>query len=98
MTRRFLITNGALVDSYSLQGFDTRNRPGTWDSCTIRNRFDYTLLSGSLATHFHSGEAFREGLWGARSTRRVDWPTYPEMADSSMRASDHAALFVDINI
>ena len=37
-----------LIDCYSLPGFDVGNRPGTFDSCALRNRFDYIFISKSL--------------------------------------------------
>jgi endonuclease/exonuclease/phosphatase family metal-dependent hydrolase len=87
-----------LVDCYSLPGFDVGNRPGTYDSCGIRNRLDYILISQSLVPSFSGGGVFRNGLWGSRVTRPTNWITYPEMTNSSEQASDHAAVFVDINL
>ena len=37
--------NSPLVDVYSLPGFDLGPRPGTFDSCGLRNRLDYILIS-----------------------------------------------------
>jgi endonuclease/exonuclease/phosphatase family metal-dependent hydrolase len=37
-----------LIDCYSLPVFDVGNRPGTFDSCVLRNRFDYIFISKSL--------------------------------------------------
>lgn len=87
-----------LVDCYSLQGFQLGKRPGTFDSCGIRNRLDYILISQSLATFFTGGGIFRNGLWGSRQTRPTDWVTYPDMTSSAQQASDHAAVFIDLNI
>ena len=87
-----------LVDCYSLPGFNVGNRPGTFDSCGIRNRLDYILISQSLVPSFVGGGVFRNGLWGSRVTRPTNWVTYPDMTSSSEQASDHAAVFVDINL
>jgi endonuclease/exonuclease/phosphatase family metal-dependent hydrolase len=87
-----------LVDSYSLPGMDVGNRPGTFDSCGIRNRLDYILLSQSLVPSFVGGQVFRKGLWGTRKTRPDKWPTYPDMTESSQQASDHAAVYIDLDL
>ena len=73
-------------------------RPGTYDSCGLRNRLDYILLSTSLQQKFVRGAVFRKGLWGSRKTRPDDWATYPDMTESVEQASDHAAVYVELNI
>jgi len=87
-----------LVDCYALPDFEVGNRPGTFDSCGIRNRLDYILISQSLVPSFAGGSVFRNGLWGSRVTRPTNWETYPDMTRSSEQASDHAAVFVDIDL
>ena len=87
-----------LVDCYSLQGFNTGPRPGTFNSCGIRNRLDYIFISQSLQNAFDSGEVFRMGLWGRRITRPTAWGTYPDMTRSEEQASDHAAVFIDLDL
>jgi len=90
--------NSPLVDCYSLASFQVGNRPGSFDSCGLHNRLDYILISNSLLSNFAGGGLFREGLWGSRVTRPTAWSTYPEITESSEGASDHAAVFVDLNI
>jgi endonuclease/exonuclease/phosphatase family metal-dependent hydrolase len=87
-----------LVPCYALPGFNVGPRPGTFDACGIRNRLDYVLISRSLQPHFRSGGIFRKGLWGSRVTRPTAWDTYPEMTRASESASDHAAVFVDLDL
>jgi endonuclease/exonuclease/phosphatase family metal-dependent hydrolase len=87
-----------LVDSYSLTNMELGNRPGTFNSCGIRNRLDYILISQSLVPHFSGGQIYRKGLWGTRKTRPDKWSTYPEMTESSQQASDHAAVFIDLDL
>jgi len=87
-----------LVDCYEFVDMDIGNRPGTFDSCGIRNRLDYILISESLQPFFIGGRVFREGLWGTRRTRPTNWTTYPDMTESSEQASDHAAVFVDLDL
>ena len=87
-----------LVDCFSLVGFDTGARPGTYGSCSLRNRLDYIFISQSLVPHFAGGEVMRKGLWGTRITRPDKWSVYQEINKSLEQASDHAALYVDLNI
>lgn len=87
-----------LVDCYTLAGFQTGNRPGSFNSCGLRNRLDYILISQSLESSFRGGVVFRKGLWGTRKTRPTNWCTYQEMTTSSEQASDHAALYINLDI
>jgi endonuclease/exonuclease/phosphatase family metal-dependent hydrolase len=90
--------DGPLRSCYDLKGFDTGKRPGTFDSCGIRNRLDYVLVSSSLQRRFTAGRVFRKGLWGTRSTRPTDWETYPEITNRNQQASDHAAVVVELDL
>ncbi|HEY6740573.1 MAG TPA: endonuclease/exonuclease/phosphatase family protein, partial [Actinopolymorphaceae bacterium] len=80
--------DGPLDSCYDLDSFDVGPRPGTFDSCGIRNRLDYILLSRSLRSSFVRGEVFRKGLWGTRKTPPDAWTIYPEMKKSVHQASD----------
>ncbi len=91
-------SSSPLVDCYELANFQVGNRPGTFDSCGLRNRLDYILISKSLVPNYTGGGVFRKGLWGTRKTRPTNWDTYPELTKSSEQASDHAAVFIDINL
>lgn len=90
--------NGPLVSVYGLPGFAIGNRPGTFQTCSIRNRLDYILVSPSLAAVATGGGVFRKGLWGKRLTRPDDWETYLEMTNGDEQASDHAAVYIDLNV
>jgi endonuclease/exonuclease/phosphatase family metal-dependent hydrolase len=90
--------NSPLVDCYSLPTFQVGNRPGTFNTCGLRNRLDYILISQSLQPAFTGGGVFRQGLWGSRMSRPTAWDTYPEITESVEQASDHAAVFIDLNI
>jgi endonuclease/exonuclease/phosphatase family metal-dependent hydrolase len=89
---------GPLTSCYDLPGFDIGARPGTFDSCSLRNRLDYLLLSHGLTDAFASGLVFRRGLWGSRSTRPDGWDTYPQMTTRTHQASDHAAIVATLNL
>jgi endonuclease/exonuclease/phosphatase family metal-dependent hydrolase len=92
--------NGPLVDVYSLPTFDPGPRPGTFGSCGIRDRFDYILVSRDLAARVVSGGIERHGLWGGPTNVNppTQWALYPGIGSREQAASDHAAIFVDIEI
>src|SRR4029077_458903 len=56
--------NSPLIDCYSLPGFDVGNRPGTFDSCVLRNRFDYIFILKSLQPYHTGGRVFRKRIVG----------------------------------
>jgi endonuclease/exonuclease/phosphatase family metal-dependent hydrolase len=87
-----------LRECYSLPGFDTGPRPGTFDSCGLSNRLDYIFISQSLEGAFQGGEIFRKGLWGTRKTKPTDWDPYPDIQNGNQQASDHSAVFIDLDI
>jgi len=90
---------GPLTSVWDLPTFDPGlPKLGTWDSCGIRNRLDYIMLSASLVPKVTGGGVWRKGLWGSRKTPPTDWAIYPEMTAGEEQASDHAAIYVDLNL
>jgi endonuclease/exonuclease/phosphatase family metal-dependent hydrolase len=91
-----------LVDAYGLPDFDVGNRPGSFQSCSITNRLDYVLLSPELAAKVTGGGVFRKGLWGnprnQNPPRPEAWTVYPEITAAVHAASDHAAVWVDVDL
>jgi len=89
-----------LVDVFSLAAFNPGPKPGTFQSCSTTNRIDYILVSKNLAPKVVGGGIERHGLWGAPTNKNPPsaWEIYPAITESSQAASDHAAVFVDINI
>jgi endonuclease/exonuclease/phosphatase family metal-dependent hydrolase len=87
-----------LIERYSLPGFDVGNRPGTFDSCVLRNRLDYIFVSKSLQPFYIGGRVFRKGLWGSRAKRPTLWETYPEITASKEGVSDHSAVVIELNL
>ncbi|WP_309114288.1 endonuclease/exonuclease/phosphatase family protein [Saccharothrix sp.] len=89
-----------LVDTASLAGFDPGPRPGTFQSCSLRNRLDYILVSPELAELTTAGGVFRKGLWGDPDNVNPpqQWQIYPEITASRHGASDHAAVWIDVDL
>jgi endonuclease/exonuclease/phosphatase family metal-dependent hydrolase len=89
-----------LVDATTLPGFDLGPRPGTFQSCSLRNRLDYVLLSPELADVATGGGIFRKGLWGTPTNKNPpqDWTVFPQIKKAIHAASDHAAVWIDLNL
>jgi endonuclease/exonuclease/phosphatase family metal-dependent hydrolase len=97
-----------LVSAYDLDGFgelfdpkDTdRERGGSFQSCTLSNRLDYILLSPELAAKVTAGGVFRKGLWGNPGNKQPPklWTVYPEITAAKHAASDHGAVWIDLDL
>jgi endonuclease/exonuclease/phosphatase family metal-dependent hydrolase len=90
--------NSPLLECYTLANFDLGGRDGTFNTCSKGNRLDYVFVSRSLQPLVLGGGVFRCGLWGSRKSRPTNWQTYPEMEQGAHQASDHAAVYVDLNV
>lgn len=89
-----------LVDAFSLPQFVVGARDGTFQGSALRDRLDYIFMSPDLATCVKQGGVSRKGLWG-RSTNvnpPTDWDIYPEITASKHAASDHAAIWIDVEL
>jgi endonuclease/exonuclease/phosphatase family metal-dependent hydrolase len=92
-----LLKNGSdLRDVGTFAGFDDGGRPGTFGNATAGQKIDYVLLSPALFAKVTAAGVFRMGAWGG--TKGTLWPHYPEMSEKIHAASDHAAIWVDLNI
>ena len=93
-----------LIDVYTLPAFDPGPRPGTFQSCTMRNRLDYIFVSHALAAGgvFVGGGIERRGLYGDPENVNPPtlWEVYQEIEEEGpgVAASDHAAIFIDLNL
>jgi endonuclease/exonuclease/phosphatase family metal-dependent hydrolase len=97
-----------LVSVYDLDAFSQlygdkdpgQQRPGTFQSCSLPNRLDYILLSPELAGLVADGGIFRKGLWGNPGNVNPPsrWSIYDDITASRHAASDHAAVWVDLNL
>lgn len=76
--------------------FDDGGRPGTFGNCTASQKFDYILLSPALYQLVTGGGIFRRGAWGGK--KGTLWEHYPSMKRPVHAASDHSAIYADLNL
>jgi endonuclease/exonuclease/phosphatase family metal-dependent hydrolase len=91
-----LLRDTDLRDISSHPEFDDGGRPGTYGSCTARNKLDYVLLSPALFARATGGGIFRKGVWGGKLGRL--WPIYDTMTREVHAGSDHALIYADIDL
>lgn len=69
---------------------------GTHSTGNDKNKIDYLLLSPALFQKVQLGGIFRKGIWpGSRPPR---WDVYPELTSKEKAASDHHAIWAEIDI
>lgn len=96
-----LLSDTDLVDVSALHGHDDGGHPGTYGGSTASNKIDYILLSPALRERAGASGVFRRGMWPG--VRPVKWDAYPEVdprqgGEKRHAASDHAALWVDLDL
>ncbi len=75
---------------------DDGGRPGTYANGTKSGKIDYVLLSPALFALTTGGGIFRTGVWGGVNGKL--WPIYDTMTKPVHAASDHAAIYADIDL
>ena len=91
-----LMEPGDLKDVSSHPKFTSDGHPGTFENGGVRDKIDYILLSPELFERVNGGGVFRKGVWG--SGKQPHWEVYPEMKAASHAASDHAALWCEVEV
>jgi len=75
--------------------FDNAGFPGTFGSATAANKIDYILLSPALFALAIRGGIDRKGMWPGTHPKK--WDVFPELGKPEQAASDHGAIWVDLN-
>ena len=91
-----LLDQTDLVDVAQHPSFTTDGREGTFGNGTASQKIDYVLLSPALFERVTGGAIFRRGVWGG--TNGTLFPHYPTMTAAVHAASDHAALYADLDL
>jgi len=92
-----LVGNGSsLVDIMSHPKFKSDGFPGTWANGNARNKLDYILMSPNLKDKVLQGGIERRGVWGGHDGTLFEH--FPEIKKETDAASDHAALWVDLDM
>jgi endonuclease/exonuclease/phosphatase family metal-dependent hydrolase len=85
-----------LKDISTHGGFEDGGFPGTFGNCGPKNKIDYVLLSPELMAKAQGGGVFRTGVWPGVQPQK--WDKYEEMEKPIHAASDHAAIWAEIDI
>lgn len=94
-----LLKNGSnLTDVMAHPRFeiDDPNRPGTYGNGTKSGKLDYILMSPKLSAKIIKAGIERRGVWGGK--HGTLFPHFEEMKSEKDAASDHAALWVEIDL
>lgn len=92
-----LLQNGSrLVDIMDHNKFKKDGRLGTYGNGSESQKIDYILMSPELANKVEEGGIERHGVWGG--IHGTLFPHYPEIKEQKDAASDHAALWVELEI
>lgn len=91
-----LIRSSDLKDIAEHPSFMHDGHPGTYQNGAARDKIDYILLSPALYSRLQQGGYWRRGVWGRN--KKPLWDVYPEMTTSYHAASDHAAVWCDVDV
>ncbi len=91
-----LFQEAGLRDISKHPTFQSDGHPGTYQRGGAKDKIDYILLSPALYERVQQGGVWRKGVWGPN--KHPSWEIYPEMITSYHAASDHAALWVDVDV
>ncbi|MCB7137474.1 endonuclease/exonuclease/phosphatase family protein [Cellulosimicrobium marinum] len=93
---RPLLAGTDLRDVSEHPAFTGDDRPGTYGNGTASQKIDYVLLSPALFERTVGGSVFRQGVWGGKNGTL--FPHYDTMTSPVHAASDHAALWADLDV
>ena len=85
-----------LRDISTHPSFVSDGRAGTFANGNASEKIDYILLSPALYARVQSGGVERRGVWGGADGKL--FPHYPQIKKAGEAASDHAALFAQLDL
>ena len=71
-------------------------RPGTFSNGSASQKLDYILMSPELANKVQQGGIERQGVWSEVNGTLI--PHFHEIKTAKDTASDHAALWIDLDL
>ena len=90
-----LLGGTTLKDISEHPGFDPGPRKGTFKG--QNDQIDFVLLSPDLFAMAKGGGIFRKGVWRGNRTKNR-WEIYPTLTGEEHAASDHAAIWAEIEL
>lgn len=84
----------SLADISTHPAFDDGGFAGTFGTQGAANKIDYLLLSPDLMSRVSAGGVLRTGVFSASDR----WPMLPTIATKAEQASDHAAIWAEIDL
>jgi endonuclease/exonuclease/phosphatase family metal-dependent hydrolase len=91
------LAEAGLRDVSEHPAYDPGPRSGTYKSGNDRDKLDYVLLSPDLYGRVTGGATFRRGVFRGPRTRNA-WPVYETLTAAVHEASDHAAIYADLDL
>lgn len=88
--------SAGLKDVSEHPSFVSDGRAGTYANGSASQKIDYVLLSPALFARVVGGAVFRMGVWGG--VNGTLFPHYPTMTAAVHAASDHAAIYADLDL
>jgi len=87
-------TPSDLRDVSAFPEFADGGWPGTFGTASKGNKIDYILCSPAIFGAITAAGVHRAGVWTASGR----WPMYPTLEREQDAASDHAAVWVDVDL
>lgn len=89
-----LLGDGGPRDVSEHPAFDDGGWPGTYTTGRAGNKIDYVLCSPAVFEAVTAGGVHRRGVWTASGR----WEMYPTLTRAVDAASDHHAVWVDVDL
>jgi endonuclease/exonuclease/phosphatase family metal-dependent hydrolase len=90
-----LVQDKDLEDAGKFKGFEWGERRGTYGSG--KDQIDYLLMTPELFATVKAGGVFRKGVWHGPRTKDP-WEMLPTLTKEIEAASDHAAIWAELDL
>lgn len=91
------LLGAGLRDVSEHPAFEWNGRRGTYRGGNEKDKIDYVLLSDALFGRLQGGGVFRKGVWRGPRTRNP-WEMFDTLQAPEHEASDHAAIYADLDL